>query len=509
MSRSGSSGPGGRSASIARNAGFAFASKVATAAFTAVITVFLVRELDPAGYGIFALALGFAGLMVLPADFGISPAAARFIAERRGDDSAVADVFASATKLKLVLTLAMAVLLAVLAEPIASLYSAPDLAWPLRAVAIALFGQSFVFLFSNAFIALGRNSRDFILTCSEAITEASATIVLVLIAGGATAAAFGRAIGYSVGAIVGVLLLLRLLAPGSWSERRGGPPIRRLAGYAGALLVVDSAYAIFSQIDLLLVGALVSTTAAGIYGAPLKLTALLHYPGLAIANAVSPRISRHDVHEPDTAALVTGLRLLVILQAAIATALVVWARPIVDLVLGPGYGESADVLRALGPFVFLSGLGPLVSTSVNYLGEARRRVPIAIGSLVVNVIGILILVPWIGIVGAAISVDVAYAIYVGAHLRICAELLGFSPRPLARTTLHALVAAAALAGALLAFGASDLNALEWIGGALAGTVAFVGALMLTGETSREELASLAATLRSAARTAEPAAPGSD
>ena len=161
--------------------------------------------------------------MVLPADFGISPAAARFIAERRGDDSAVADVFASATKLKLVLTLAMAVLLAVLAEPIASLYSAPDLAWPLRAVAIALFGQSFVFLFSNAFIALGRNSRDFILTCSEAITEASATIVLVLIAGGATAAAFGRAIGYSVGAIVGVLLLLRLLAPGSWSERRGGP----------------------------------------------------------------------------------------------------------------------------------------------------------------------------------------------------------------------------------------------------------------------------------------------
>ena len=256
-------------------------------------------------------------------------------------------------------------------------------------------------------------------------------------------------------------------------------------------------------------GALVSTTAAGIYGAPLKLTALLHYPGLAIANAVSPRISRHDVHEPDTAALVTGLRLLVILQAAIATGLVVWARPIVDLVLGPGYGESADVLRALGPFVFLSGLGPLVSTSVNYLGEARRRVPIAIGSLVVNVIGILILVPWIGIVGAAISVDVAYAIYVGAHLRICAELLGFSPRPLVRTTLHALVAAAALAAALLAFGTSDLNALEWIGGALAGTVAFVGALMLTGETSREELASLAATLRSAARTAEPAAPGSD
>lgn len=509
MSRSGSSAPGGRSASIARNAGFAFASKVATAAFTAVITVFLVRELDPTGYGIFALALGFAGLMVLPADFGISPAAARFIAERRGDDGAVADVFAAATKLKLWLTLSMAVLLAALASPIASLYSEPDLAWPLRAVAIALFGQSFVFLFSNVFIALGRNSRDFILTCMEAVTEASATIVLVLISGGATAAAFGRAIGYSVGAVVGVLLLLRLLAPGSWAERRGGPPIRRLASYAGALLVIDSAYAVFSQIDLLLVGAIVSTTAAGIYGAPLKLTALLHYPGLAIANAVSPRISRHDVHEPDTAALVTGLRLLVILQAAIATALVVWARPIVDLVLGPGYGESADVLRALGPFVFLSGLGPLVSTSVNYLGEARRRLPIAIGCLAINVIGIIVLVNAIGIVGAAISVDVAYGIYVLAHLRICAELLGFSPRPLLSTALHAVLAAAALGGVLFAFGTHDLSVLEWIGGAVCGLAAFIGVLVLSGETSREELAALGATLRSAARTPEPAAPGSD
>ena len=38
-----------------------------------------------------------------------------------------------------------------------------------------------------------------------------------------------------------------------------------------------------SQLDLLLVGALLGTTAAGIYGAPIELTTLLHYPGLAAA----------------------------------------------------------------------------------------------------------------------------------------------------------------------------------------------------------------------------------
>ena len=61
--------------------------------------------------------------------------------------------------------------------------------------------------------------------------------------------------------------------------------------------------------------------------------------------------------------------------------LVVWATPIVDLLLGPSYGESVDVLRALAPYVLLASLGPLLSLTVNYLGEARSRIPLAIGAI--------------------------------------------------------------------------------------------------------------------------------
>ena len=485
--------------SVSRNAAFALATQLTTAAFTAVITVFLVRALDPAGYGLFALALGFAGLVALPADFGVSSSSARFIAERRGDPAAVAAVLVKALGLKLVLTSLASLALIALAEPIAALYDQPDLAWPLRAVSLALLGQNLVFLFASAFVAMGRVAWQFALVLCEAAIEATATLALVLVAGGATAAAFGRAIGFCCGALIGAAFMLRLLGRRAIARRRGGPRLRELAGYAGALMIVDGAYAIFTQSDVLLIGAILGATAAGVYAAPLKLTALLHYPGLSIANAIAPRVARHVDHPPDVGSLTTGLRLLIILQAAIAVVVVVWAEPIVSLVLGPGYSESTDVLRALGPFIFLSGLGPLATTSVNYLGEARRRVPIVAGCAVLHVGLTIALLELIGVTGAAFSLDLAYAIYVAVHLLICARLLDFSIRPLLGTAARTVPAAGALAIVLYGFGTEGLGPLQWVGGLALGTVAFVGTLIVVRETSRSELAALRRTIAGSLR----------
>lgn len=322
---------------------------------------------------------------------------------------------------------------------------------------------------------------------AEAALEATATIGLVLLAGGATAAAFGRAIGYLSGALIGAAILVHVLGRPAVRNRGGGRPLRRIGRYAGALLIVDGAYALFSNIDVLLVGGLLGSTAAGIYGAPLKLSVLLHYPGLSIANAIAPRLASHPDHPPDVPALARGLRLLLIVQTALAVAIVVWATPIIELVLEHEYDESAGVLRALSPFVFLAGFGPLVALTVNYLGEARRRIPIAVGCLALTLVLALVLIDRVGVEGAAISVDVSFALYALAHLWICRQLVGLSPRPLALTAVRVMPAAAALAAVLVAAGTEDLGVAEWALGVVGGTGAFVVALVVTRETSVGEL----------------------
>ena len=487
------SAPTLRGDSIRRNAVFALASQAATATFTAMITVFLVRALGTSQYGTLALALAFAALVAFPADFGVSLSSARFIAESRGDPAAVAAIVAKALRLKVVTSL-VAVALIALAGPIASLYGQPDLAWPLRGAALALIGQNLVFLFANTFVALRRVASQFWLTLAEAAIEASATIGLVLVAATATAAAFGRAIGYLCGAIIGAALLFRLLGRPAVAERRGGPQLRQLASYGGALMIIDGAYVAFIQVPVLLLGSMLGSAAAGVYSAPLKLAAVLHYPGLAVANAVAPRVARHADHPPEVEPLARGLRQLLILQAAVATFVVVWADPIVDLVLGSGFRESGQILRALAPFIFLQGIGPLVSVSVNYLGEARRRVPIVIACLLLNVGLAIVLIEDVGTVGAAISVDISYAAYVGAHLWICTRLMALPLRPLAATAARCLPAAAGLAGVLLAFGTTDVGLLEWVLAPPLALGAFTAALILTGETGLAELVQAPRTL---------------
>src|SRR5439155_3242461 len=127
---------------VGRNTAFAFAAQLTSAAFTAVITLYLVRALGPGGYGVFALAVGIGALLVLASDLGLTQSAERFIAEHRGDRAAVAGVLADTLKLKLGAAVLACGGLIALASPIADAYDSPALAWPLRAIALAVLGQT-------------------------------------------------------------------------------------------------------------------------------------------------------------------------------------------------------------------------------------------------------------------------------------------------------------------------------------------------------------------------------
>ena len=464
---------------------------MSTAAFTAVLTVFLTRQLGPAGFGTLALAISVTGVVLRPAAGGTSQAAARFIAERHGDATAITGVLGMALRTRLVTATAIAVALFALAGPIADLYNAPELTWPLRGAAIAFFGQSLMNFSRSTFTALRRTSQTFGLVISESAMEFTASVALVLLGGGATGAAFGRAVGYVFGALLGVVLLGRLLGR-SPLFNTGRSPVRRreFMNYAGAMLIVGGAGSLFSYLDTLLIGAFLTTAAVGVYSAPLRLIALVGYPALALAQGVAPRMARHPDDPPNVAALERAIGYIVILQAGVVAFLLLWADPIVRLVLGSEFSESAEVIRALTPFVLLTSVTSLLTSPLNYAGEGRRRIPIMFAAVVVNAAIDVVLIPEIGVLGAAIGTDVAYALYAGAHLWLCHRLLGLPLRPLAATAGRALLAAGAMAAVLALVGTESLSALEWLVGLPVAPAAFVATLLATRALSPGEIRTL-------------------
>jgi O-antigen/teichoic acid export membrane protein len=258
---------------------------------------------------------------------------------------------------------------------------------------------------------------------------------------------------------------------------------RRIAGYAGAVALADGVWALFTQVDILLIGAFLGSAAAGIFQAPVRLLALLSYPGIALGAAVGPRLARTAAdRDPDPAPLLRSARSLLAIQGFAAAVVVGCAGPLTRLVLGGGYAESGTVLAALAPYVFLGGLAPLLSNGIDYLGGTRRRLIVGSTAVSVNVVLDVLLLPRIGVVGAAIGTDVAYAVYVGGHVHVGTKLLAFRAQELGWSAVRCALAAAPAAGLLVLGGMLGPGGLA-VGGLLA-ALCFVAVLARTGELER-------------------------
>ncbi|UJA19994.1 polysaccharide biosynthesis protein [Thermoleophilia bacterium SCSIO 60948] len=476
---------------MSRNSLFALLTRISTAVATAIITLYLVRALGPEGFGVFALAVSTGGLLRRPSEVGITQSAARFVAERHDDLRGVAGVLGVALRLRTTTASLIGVALFVLAGPIAELYSTPELLWPLRAIAISFIGQSILAFALAMFTALRRTRTGFWLVTVESTLELTATVALVVLFGGATAATAGRAIAYVAGAILAIWLLGRMLGRPAM-VRTGPSPVsrREFMTYSGAMFIVAGAFTAFSVIDVLLLGALLDPTAVAIFSAPLQLITFLGFVGLAVSQGVAPHHVRRADRSPPVAALERAIRLVLIVQALFVPFAVLWAGPIVELALGPDFEASADVLRGMSLYLFLTGVGPLLFAPLNYMGEARRRIPIAISALLINAVIDLILIPRIGVMGAVIGCTVGYTLFIGAHLWLCRVVIGISVARIARTAVAVLVAAALSGAVLLAVGTSDLGIVQWIGGAVGAGLVYLGAVLASRDLSREELGML-------------------
>jgi O-antigen/teichoic acid export membrane protein len=421
-------------------------------------------------------------------DFGLASSAGVSVAGHVDDLKEIKRVTDTALRLKFIGAAGTAILLGLLAPVIADVFGRPELVWPVRFVALSLFFESMILLYTSCFAALRRVSLNARTIFLESLTEATASIGLVIAGAGVSGAVAGRAIGYAAGSVIGLALLARMVGRPRLTVREPDPSLaREIIAYARPLLLINGAYTLYSYVDALLIGVLLTARDVGEFTAPLRLVALAGYIGLSIAGAVGPRLAGEN---PDTAAFSRALRFVIILQMLIMVVLLGWAQPLVNVFLGSDYDLAGRVLRGLGPYAFLYGVGPLITIAVTYVGGAKQRVPIVIGALVVNLILDLILLPTIGVMGATIATSVAFAIYVPAHMRILLRSFELDLRPIALTLVRSLAAAGAATGLLLVIGDQHLRAVDVAAGAVAVPLMFGGVLLVLGEVTLEELRAL-------------------
>ena len=274
-----------------------------------------------------------------------------------------------------------------------------------------------VLLSINVFLLLGRQrERAYnVLTTAQAALLAGALALAFGPLRWPTVAAYYYAnyVAYGLPWLISIAMLLRL--PDAWGSRgaRRRASARELARHSrGAHLSNLLSFANY-RFGYYAVAYLADARAVGILSVGVALaeaiwliprsTALIQY--VALVNATDKR--------GQTYAALRGSRLTLLATALAVLGLAAVPAAWLAAVFGPEFGAARGVILALAPGVFINGAGMQASTY--FSGTARYGVNnrAALLGLAVTVPVCLVLVPQLGMVGAALGMSVSYAASVG------------------------------------------------------------------------------------------------
>jgi O-antigen/teichoic acid export membrane protein len=424
--------------------------RIVGAAFTALTTLLIARLLDKAAYGDFALVTGLVGVLVVAVDLGLTSSLARFVAEGRVDRSLLMTVVLVRSGAAVVAAGMLAACgLAMVQGWLGA--AAADGALPV----LLQLGGAMVVAHSLLAFLIGllptlRSIRTLlVIALLEPILGFAGVVAMARLAPGAAAYMSALIVAAGVASGIGFLSLLRFRAHVSATVRFG-----TLVRYSVALLLVWVIMAAFGVVDQVLLKVFRGSEDVASYALGWKLIVMLHLPALAVATIVAPRLVARDGRSRDLFG--RWLRAITIAYVGVAASCAATASEIFPLI-GEQYRGDALVFVALSAMVVLVGIAPLTTLSANFLGGARRRLRLALLTLVANVALDILLIPRWGPYGAAFSSTLTFAVYVLGHVRLVCEHLGMASS-VSRTLRSApVVAVAAGACAAAAYGVAALS----------------------------------------------------
>lgn len=215
----------------------------------------------------------------------------------------------------------------------------------------------------------------------------------------------------------------RLLGPPRPSRELLGRTLRYgLKAHIGNLTPVDSL-----QIDLMLVVALLSARDAGLYTVAASAALVVRVQATALGVIALAEVAATRDADAQRRRIAALTRLTAAVSVAGGLALCVLAQPLLVLVYGRPYAPAASVLRILA-------LGMAAAATRQVLGDALRAagrpaIPTIaeIASWPVGLVALFLLVPALGVQGAAWGVSAAYVAALALNLAL-ARSLGLTPR---------------------------------------------------------------------------------
>ncbi|NQV90251.1 flippase [Candidatus Uhrbacteria bacterium] len=464
---------------VARNTLYLTVASVGQKLIAFVYFLFLARIMMPDATGQYFLAISIVTIFSVVADFGITSVTVREIAK---DGNRAPELISHALGLKLPLII-LAILGAVLSGAVLGYdHSIQQLIWLACGVLLLDAIQVFLYGVLRGFQALQYESVG--VAVSMSVTALMGGIVLWIYPS-LPLLVFALIAGSLMNVLIAGAMVARRVGWKAfipvWSKRQTFWILKTAFPFALAAIFVK----VYSYVDSIFISKLLDITAVGLYSIAYKFTYAFQFLPLAFIAALYPGMSA-VVGKDESALLRVFMRsmwYMAILSAPIVFGIFAISQEAV-LLAGEGYIEAGVVLQVLIFVLIPIFLDFPIGALLNASGRQTTKTTIMGLTMVINIIANAILIPSIGILGAAYAALISFIFMFSVGLFFVRSVLpSFSYQELMST-----VAPIYLSGGLMLLFVLLLKPfIGWILVIPVGGIVYLGGLIATRSVKKSDL----------------------
>jgi teichuronic acid exporter len=334
--------------------------KLVSQIMTWAITIFVIRLLAPADYGLLAMATVFVSFLTMFSEMGLGAAV---VQQSRVDEALLKRVLG----VVLVLHFSLAAILVMSAPLVAHFYDEPRVTPVLRTLSLQFILAGFAVMPNAALQRRMAFRNRALLDLASALVASGTTLAMALQGAGVWALVAG-ALGGQLCKTVG----LNWLSPTRYGPEFSLKGLRELLRFGGQFTAIQVFWVFLSQIDIVIAAKWLGHEALGFYSVATHFASL---PGQRISSLVNQvafaAFARLQTEVAQTGAhVLKGVRLLSFFAFPVLWGLSSVAEEAVEVVLGHAWAQAAFPLQVLALIIPLRIVGNFVSTALQGLGRS-------------------------------------------------------------------------------------------------------------------------------------------
>jgi len=407
--------------------------------------------LAPEEFGLLFFAISVLAVVRLGANLGFAKSTARYVSDyMQTDESQIRHIVRTGVAYNLVAIAVVGVALAGFHREIAALLNEPALA------PFLLLGPLFVMFTSlRVFARLifqGFNEVwwSALVSTVSSVAQLALVVAFVLLGFDAVGAFLGYIGAAALASLAGFSVLYwkfyrRLPETDAVDESLRG----RILRYSFPLAGTRGAGVLTNRVDQLLIGYLLTPAAVSFYTLGKQISEFVMTPAMSLGFVVSPAYSSEKADDQLGRAsrmYEKSFENIVLLYVPAATGLVLVARPTIRFVVGQEYLGAVPVIQVLSVFIVVKSIDNITNDGLDYLGRARERAVVKISGAVANFLLNLLLIPVMGVVGAAVATVLTTSAVVAVNVYIIGQELEISLWTLGAATVRIAAIAAVMGG---------------------------------------------------------------